>query len=178
MENLQGFEGLSALEESAVRLHEIYKSLLTGGFTEDEALSLIAKMTKQTQNDLRYEIKKKLCLKINEQGRYCPMSQISIIGDEGKPVLYASLTDEGKLFFEFELYGRNENEGDYEFNHTVEPEEFPKIAARFGLNPNAPILSIVQEITDLGRGQELERALTSNEIKNELWTWLSTPWND
>jgi hypothetical protein len=46
MENLQGFEGLSALEESAVRLHEIYKSLLTGGFTEDEALSLIAKMTK------------------------------------------------------------------------------------------------------------------------------------
>jgi len=106
------------------------------------------------------------------------MSQISIIGDEGKPVLYASLTYEGKLFFEFELYGRNENEGDYEFNHTVEPEEFPKIAARFGLNPNAPILSIVQEITDLGRGQELERALTSNEIKNELWTWLSTPWDD
>jgi len=46
MDNLQGFEGLSALEESAVRLHEIYKSLMTGGFTEDEALSLIAKMTK------------------------------------------------------------------------------------------------------------------------------------
>ena len=46
MENLQGFEGLSALEESAIRLHEIYKSLVAGGFTEDEALSLIAKMTK------------------------------------------------------------------------------------------------------------------------------------
>ena len=46
MENLQGFDGLSALEESAVRLHEVYKSLMTGGFTEDEALSLIAKMTK------------------------------------------------------------------------------------------------------------------------------------
>ena len=103
------------------------------------------------------------------------MSQISIIGDEGKPVLYASLTDEGKLFFEFELYARNENEGDYEFHHTVEPDEFPKIATMFGLNPNAPILGVIQEITDLGRGQELERALTSNEIKNELWTWLSTP---
>jgi len=46
MENLQGFEGLSALEESAVRLHEIYKSLITGGFTEDQALTLIAKMTR------------------------------------------------------------------------------------------------------------------------------------
>ena len=103
------------------------------------------------------------------------MAQISIIGIEGKPVLYASLNSEGKLFFEFELYARNENEGDYEFNHTVEPDEFPKIATMFGLNPNAPILSIVQQITDTGRGQELEEALTTNEIKNELWTWLSSP---
>ena len=103
------------------------------------------------------------------------MAQISIIGIEGKPVLYTSLTSEGKLFFEFEIYARNENEGDYEFSHTVEPDEFPKIAARFGLNPNDPILSIVQQITDTGRGQELEEALTKQEIKNELWTWLSSP---
>ena len=46
MENMQGFEGLSALEESAVRLHEVYKSLIAGGFTEDQALTLIAKMTR------------------------------------------------------------------------------------------------------------------------------------
>ena len=103
------------------------------------------------------------------------MSQISIIGDEGKPVLYASLNLDGKLFFEFELYARNENEGDYEFHHTVEPAEFPGIARSFGLNPNDPILRIIQQITDTGRGQELERALTNNEIKNELWTWLSSP---
>ena len=103
------------------------------------------------------------------------MSQISIIGDEGKPVLYASLNLDGKLFFWFELYARNDNEGDYEFHHTVEPEEFAFIAAMFGLNPKDPILSVIQDITDLGRGQELERALTKQEIKNELWTWLSTP---
>jgi len=103
------------------------------------------------------------------------MPQISIIGDEGKPVLYASLTNEGKLFFEFELYARNENEGDYEFNHTVEPEEFPIIANMFGLNPKDSILSLIQQITDMGKGQELERALTKEEIKNELWTWLGTP---
>ena len=103
------------------------------------------------------------------------MSPIFIIGDEGKPVLYASLTLEGKLFFEFEYYGRHENEGDYEFHHTVEPEEFPQIANRFGLNPTDPILIVVQQITDMGKGQELERALTKQEIKNELWTWLNTP---
>ena len=105
------------------------------------------------------------------------MPQISIIGNEGKPVLYASLTLEGKLFFEFEYYGRDENEGDYEFNHTVEPEEFPRIASKFGLNPKDPILSLIQQITDMGKGQELERALTKEEIKNELWTWLGTPQN-
>jgi hypothetical protein len=103
------------------------------------------------------------------------MPQISIIGDECKPILYASLTLEGKLFFEFELYARNENEGDYEFNHTVEPEEFSFIAAMFGLNPKNPILTNIQTITDTGRGYELEQALSKNKIKNELWNWLNTP---
>ena len=42
------------------------------------------------------------------------MPQISILGDDGEPILYASQTVEGKLFFTFEYYGRNENEGDYE----------------------------------------------------------------
>lgn len=46
VEKLQGFEGLSALEESAVRLHEVYMSLLVGGFTEAQALTLISKMTR------------------------------------------------------------------------------------------------------------------------------------
>jgi hypothetical protein len=46
MENLQGFEGLSALEESIVSLHEVFNSLLAGGFTEDQALTFIVKMTR------------------------------------------------------------------------------------------------------------------------------------
>ena len=46
MDNLQDFEGLSLLEASAVRLNEIYKSLMVGGFESEEALTLIAKMTK------------------------------------------------------------------------------------------------------------------------------------
>ena len=103
------------------------------------------------------------------------MSQISIIGKDGKPILYAYLTAEGKLFFTFELYARHENEGDYEFNHTVEPEEFGFIVAMFNLNPKDPILTNIQKITDTGRGEELERALTKNKIKNTLWTWLGTP---
>ena len=85
------------------------------------------------------------------------------------------MTSAGDLFFEFEYYGRNENEGDYEFNHTVKPDQFSIIAERFAINPDESILRIIQQITDSGRGQELESALTNNEIENELWTWLNTP---
>jgi hypothetical protein len=48
MDNLNSFEGLTALEESAIGLHEVYKSLMAGGFTEDQALTLIAKMTSKS----------------------------------------------------------------------------------------------------------------------------------
>jgi hypothetical protein len=107
--------------------------------------------------------------------RRCLLPSIPILDGEGKPILYASLTHEGKLFFEFELYARNEDEGDYEFNHTVEAAEFSFIASMFALDPKNPILVNIQKITDSGRGEELERALTKNEIKNTLWTWLNTP---
>lgn len=58
---------------------------------------------------------------------------------------------------------------------SVASDEFANIANLFGLDLDEPILNIVQKITDMGRGQELERALTKEEIKNKLWTWLSTP---
>lgn len=50
MEYLQGFEGLSALEESAIRLNEVYLALVSGGFTEEQAIDIIVKMTKQNEN--------------------------------------------------------------------------------------------------------------------------------
>jgi hypothetical protein len=101
------------------------------------------------------------------------LTQISVIGTNSEPVLYADITHEGKLVFEFEFYRNDQFDCDYEFKHTVDQEEFPFIAARFGLPQDQPILSLIQQISDSGRGQELERALTLNEIKNELWTWVS-----
>ena len=88
-------------------------------------------------------------------------------------MLYADLTADGKLVFSFEIYRNEQFDFDYEFNHTVEPDEFLFIAAKFELRQDEPILSVIRQITDSGRGQELERALTLNEIKNELWTWVS-----
>ena len=47
MENREQLEDLSPLVESAIRLNEIYKSLIAGGFSSEDALNLIAKMTKK-----------------------------------------------------------------------------------------------------------------------------------
>lgn len=47
MEQIKEFSGLTALEASAIRLHEIYMSLIRAGFSTEEALTLIAKMTRR-----------------------------------------------------------------------------------------------------------------------------------
>ena len=79
------------------------------------------------------------------------MKQIRIVDEDGKPIRYAYLEHEN-LKFEFEFYAHEEGEGDYEIIQTVKPAEFEFIATMFGLNPMQDILSIVQEISDSGRG--------------------------
>lgn len=101
------------------------------------------------------------------------MSHITIVGDDGTPILYASMTSEDKLFLQFEYFARDDIEGDYEFNHTVEPEEFSKISERFGLDPVSPILENLKQISTTGRGQEFQDLLTNKEIPNEFWSWIS-----
>lgn len=43
MEEQEVVQGWSPLEESAVRLHELYLTFVKAGFTKDEALDLIVK---------------------------------------------------------------------------------------------------------------------------------------
>jgi hypothetical protein len=100
------------------------------------------------------------------------MKQIRIVDEEGKPIRYAYLEQED-LKFEFEFYAQDENEGDYEIIQTVAPAEFESIATMFGLQPTEDILSLVQEISDSGRGGDLVNALNSKEIKNKLHKWGS-----
>jgi hypothetical protein len=100
------------------------------------------------------------------------MKQIRIVDEDGKPIRYAYLEQED-LKFEFEFYAQDENEGDYEIIQTVAPTEFESIATMFGLQPTEDILSLVQEISDSGRGGDLVNALNSKEIKNKLHKWGS-----
>jgi hypothetical protein len=100
------------------------------------------------------------------------MSQISIKGEDGKPIRFAYL-DGDELRLQFEYYARDADEGDYEVIQTVLAEDFASIAIKFGLDPKQNILEILQQISDSLRGQELVDALDSKEIKCEVFTWGS-----
>jgi hypothetical protein len=58
-----------------------------------------------------------------------------------------------------------EQVSNYEIIQTVAPADFESIATIFGVDPIEDILSVVQEISDSGRGGELINALNSKEIK-------------
>jgi hypothetical protein len=98
------------------------------------------------------------------------MAEITITSKDHKPILYASMHGE-HLRFEFEYYARDNTEGDYEFSHTVFPADFTSISKKFALHPAVDILVTIQEIQDMGLGQDLKDALTENEIVNELFVW-------
>jgi len=98
------------------------------------------------------------------------MPNVTITGEDGKPILYASMHGE-HLRFEFEYFARDDSETDYEFKHTVFPIDFPSISKQFGLAPGIDILVTIKEIQDKGLGQELQDALTNKEIINELFVW-------
>jgi hypothetical protein len=98
------------------------------------------------------------------------MPDVTITGEDGKPILYASMHGE-HLRFEFEYFARDDSETDYEFIHTVFPVDFPSIPKKFGLDSTVDILVTIKEIQEKGLEQELQDALTNKEIINELFVW-------
>lgn len=100
------------------------------------------------------------------------MAQIAIKGEDGSPIRYAYL-DGDTLKLQFEYFARDADEGDYEVIQTVSSEDFASISVKFGLDPRISILAIIQQISDLGRGEEFVDALNNKEIKCEIFTWVS-----
>ena len=97
------------------------------------------------------------------------MRQIRVVDEDGQPIRYAYLEDEN-LKFDFHFLG-TESSTSYEIVETVEPADFAAIANVFGADTNDDILTIVQEISDSGRGGELIKALKSQQIRNKPHKW-------
>jgi hypothetical protein len=87
------------------------------------------------------------------------------VGDEGNLILYSAMTSEDKLDLQFQYFARDDSEGDCEFNHTVEPEEFTNISEIFGLDPAAPIIENLKQISATGRGQELRDLIAHQKFQ-------------
>jgi hypothetical protein len=98
------------------------------------------------------------------------MKQIRIVDNDRKPIRYAYL-DHENLKFEFEYYAQDDYEGDYEVLQTVLPADFASIVTMFGFDTQGDILTIIQEISDSGRGENLINALDDQSIKNENVSW-------
>lgn len=97
------------------------------------------------------------------------MRQIRVVDEDGQPIRYAYL-EHDNLKFEFEYYATDSSLG-YKFIQTVVPADFASIAAMFGADPTDDILTIVQDISDSGRGGDLVNALNDKEIRNDLHRW-------
>lgn len=100
------------------------------------------------------------------------MAAVTIKSNDRKPIRYASL-DGQNLKLQFEYFARNSSEGDYEVIQTVSPKEFAAIASRYGLDPNSDILTIMQQLSNAGHGEDFVAALNDKEFKCEIWTWSS-----
>lgn len=100
------------------------------------------------------------------------VNQVTVLGDAGEDILYASLSN-GDLSLQFEYFASEQDPHDYEFIFTVKSKDFPLIAKLFGLDENADILSNIQKISDAGRGQEFKEALNEERVPREIFTWLS-----
>lgn len=100
------------------------------------------------------------------------MKQIRIVDNDGKPIRYAYL-DHENLKFEFENYAKDDYEGDYEVLQTVAPADYASIATMFGFDTHEDILTVIQQISDSGRGEDLINALDGKTIKNENANWRS-----
>ena len=97
------------------------------------------------------------------------MRQFRVVDEDGQPIRYTYLEDENLKFY-FHFLG-TESSTSYEIVETVEPADFAAIATMFGADPNDDILTIVQEISDSGRGGELITALKRQQIRNKPHKW-------
>lgn len=100
------------------------------------------------------------------------MSQLEIIGNDGKPVLYAS-KDGDSVKLEIEYYGRSPGESDLEVIYTIWSSQYDFIREKYCSSEAQDIMKMLQFISHTGRGEEFRNDLRSGVIKSERFSWMS-----
>jgi hypothetical protein len=100
------------------------------------------------------------------------MSQLEILGNDGKPVLFASRDGES-VKLEFEYYGRSPDESDLEVIYTVWSTEYDFIRERYGAEKSLEIMELLKFISNSGKGEDFRDDLRNGTIKSERFSWMS-----
>ena len=100
------------------------------------------------------------------------MSQLEILGNDGKPVLFASKDGES-VKLEFEYYGRANGESDLEVIYTVWSTQYDFMRERYGAEKSLEIMELLQYVSNSGRGEEFRDDLRNGTIKSERFSWMS-----
>jgi hypothetical protein len=100
------------------------------------------------------------------------MSQLEILGNDGKPVLFATRGEEN-VKLEFEYYGRAPGESDLEVIYTVWPTQYDFIRERYGAPDSLEIIELLEFISDSGKGEEFRDDLRNGVVKSERFSWMS-----
>ena len=100
------------------------------------------------------------------------MTQNVLKDAEGNPLYYWNTVENG-IHFEFEYYARTKDEGDFETSFTMPHSEYYKVYAKYGIDQSVPMEDAIAQISESGRGAELQDDLIDNIERVDKFSWIS-----
>ena len=98
--------------------------------------------------------------------------KVEILGEDKLPILYASRQGE-RVKLEYEYYADSSGASDLEVIYTISPSQYNLINQKYGVKKRLDIMTLLQFLSDNGRGPEFKDDLINGEIKSERWSWRS-----
>jgi hypothetical protein len=98
--------------------------------------------------------------------------EVEILGEDKKPILYASRLG-GRVKLEYEYFSDSSDGSDLQVTYTIFPSGYELINQKYGIKKRLDIMSLLQFLSDNGRGSEFKDDLMYGEIKSERWYWRS-----
>lgn len=100
------------------------------------------------------------------------MTENVLKDSEGRPLYYWNAVDNG-IRFEFEYYARDADEGDLEISFTMPRSEYHKVYEKYEIAESVPMEEAIAQISDSGRGAQLQKDLMESIERVDPFSWLS-----
>ena len=98
--------------------------------------------------------------------------EVTVVGEQGEPILYCEIASDGSLEAGFEIYGGN-GLSDLEIINTIYSSEFDKIKDHFKIPKEVEILDAIEMISARGQGSKFKDFVRSGRLKGEFFSWMT-----